>query len=367
MHQHHRAARAAAGLLLAALTCLPGCVSLGPDKVPLDRTSYNSSITESWKQQILLNIVKIRYVEPLFFVDIGDIVAGYTLETGGSLGFMRTWIDPKTLADSSGLDLGVTGKYTDRPTITYKPMSGAPFRRAVMSPMPLRNALLGIESGMSANFLVNLGVRSINSLRNENIGSQTHQPAGQGFRRAVDLLSQLQAANAVHMRFIPGSQVGEGRLYLVLGGVKPSEQVRALVAEFQQLLDLDPAVNEYEVVSSPQADGRRCLVIQTYSMMQIMAQVAARVDVPPEDVASGLAIPSLLAGDGGGILKSGAVRHSQDKPTGAFAAVSFHGHWFWVDDHDLATKRVFSFLMLAFTLMEENRGSTPLQLTIPAQ
>ena len=34
-----------------------------------DRADYNSSLTESWKRQILLNIVKVRYVEPLFFME----------------------------------------------------------------------------------------------------------------------------------------------------------------------------------------------------------------------------------------------------------------------------------------------------------
>lgn len=48
--------------LLAALS---GCASIGPGKIVSERTRYNASITESWKQQILLNIVKIRYVEQI--------------------------------------------------------------------------------------------------------------------------------------------------------------------------------------------------------------------------------------------------------------------------------------------------------------
>lgn len=353
--------------LLTTLAALAGCAPIGPGTVPLDRAGYNETITESWKQQILLNIVKIRYVEPIFFVEVGDIVAGYTLETGGSLSFMRTWDDPKTLVDTTTFGAGVSGKYTDRPTITYKPMTGAPFRRAVMSPMPPRNVALGIESGISANFLISLGVRSINGLRNETLTPQGHHPASAEFTRVVDLLSRLQVANAVHVKHQPAARGGEVRLMLALGGMKPSPEVLSAVSELQSLLDLDPSVREYELVGVQNNANRREIVLQTYSLMQIMANLAARVNVPPEDIASKLAMPSLAGAPSSGVLAGVAVQCSETRPGQAFASVHIHDRWFWVDNHDLATKRIFSFLTLVFTLMEENRGASSPQLTIPVQ
>jgi predicted small lipoprotein YifL len=354
-------------VLLTTLATLAGCAPMGPGMVPMDRAGYNDTITESWKQQILSNIVKIRYVEPMFFVDVGDIVAGYSMETTGSAAIARTWIDPKTLVDTSNLSLGVSGKYTDRPTITYKPMTGAPFRRAVMLPMPLRNVALGIESGISANFLVSLGVRSINGLRNEYLTPMEHKPAEDDFTRVVKIISQLQLANAVHVKNEPAKKNEDAKLVLLLGGMRPSAEVRSLISELQGLLDLDPALLEYELVGVPTSKNRGQIALQAYSMMQIMANVAARVDIPPEDIVSKRAVPSLTGWSDSGALGGVAVRCSTTKPEQAFAAINFHGRWFWVDDHDLATKRVFSFLMLAFTLMEESRGSTTPQLTIPVQ
>ena len=72
---HLRHCHLAASALLAALALLPGCASIGPGRMLQDRADYNSSLTESWKRQILLNIVKVRYVEPLFFMDFGDTVS----------------------------------------------------------------------------------------------------------------------------------------------------------------------------------------------------------------------------------------------------------------------------------------------------
>ena len=361
-----------ASVFLAGLAVLSGCSSIGPGRMVQDRTDYNASLTESWKRQILLNIVKIRYVEPMFFMDVGDIVAGYTLETGGNAGFSRSMYDsPTPITDNNNpvfgnfgrLEFGVTGRYTDRPTVTYKPMTGAPFRRGVMSPMPLRNIMIGLDSGVSAQFLVSLGVRAINEQRNAALTAQGQMPAQPGFKRTVEILAKLQLFNALRVR---GEQQ-QGRLFLIIGGKNPSPEVAALVRELQELLDLDPAVREYELVGLGEIGNRKQIAVQTYSLMQIMAAVAARVDIPEADIVAKKAIPGSPEAPGEGVMGPVAVRTGGIKPPDVYAAVEFHGHWFWVDDCDLATKRVFSFLMLAFTLMEDKSPNPPVQMTIPLQ
>jgi hypothetical protein len=38
------------------------CAGIGPGTVPHDRIDYGSAIGDSWKEQTLLNIIKLRYV-----------------------------------------------------------------------------------------------------------------------------------------------------------------------------------------------------------------------------------------------------------------------------------------------------------------
>ena len=107
---------------------ITGCTHIGPQTVPRDRFDYNSAIANSWKEQTLLNIVKLRYADMPLFVEVASVVSGYTLEGSVSLGGT---VSSTTAVQGDFLSLGTSGKYTDRPTITYAP---SPCRR----PVPVR-------------------------------------------------------------------------------------------------------------------------------------------------------------------------------------------------------------------------------------
>src|SRR4051794_138745 len=108
-------------LVFAGLLLISSCRSVGPPTVARDRFDYSTAISDSWKRQNLLNIVKLRYLDPPIFVDVGQIVSGYTIESGGTAGVAFPGAGPSTLT------LGGAGKFTDRPTVTYVPMTGSKF------------------------------------------------------------------------------------------------------------------------------------------------------------------------------------------------------------------------------------------------
>src|SRR5215471_14076174 len=77
-------ARQIAAAVLAAL--VTACSSIGPATVSHDRIDYGSAIGNSWKEQTLLNIVKLRYADMPIFLEVAQVIAGYQLQgtVGGS-------------------------------------------------------------------------------------------------------------------------------------------------------------------------------------------------------------------------------------------------------------------------------------------
>ena len=63
-----------------------GCKSIGPKELTANRLDYSSTLGESWKRMMLLNIVKVRYLEPPTFLSVGQVVSNYSFQTSGNIG-----------------------------------------------------------------------------------------------------------------------------------------------------------------------------------------------------------------------------------------------------------------------------------------
>ena len=60
-------------LLAATLIGLSGCTNIGVQRIGIDRSDYTARLRESNKEQLLLNIVAIRYGDaPLFLGWLGN-------------------------------------------------------------------------------------------------------------------------------------------------------------------------------------------------------------------------------------------------------------------------------------------------------
>jgi hypothetical protein len=64
---------------------------------------------------------------------VASIVSGYTLEGSVNLGGT---VSSQDAVQGDFFSLGTTGKYTDRPTITYAPITGQQFNKSFMTPIP---------------------------------------------------------------------------------------------------------------------------------------------------------------------------------------------------------------------------------------
>ena len=104
-----------------------GCASIGPRTIVRDRFDYITAISESWKSQTLLNLVKIRYGDAPVFLNVASVINQYAVESSVTLS--GTWFVNPFEEHNAAQNLSAMGGYSDKPTITYTPLSGEKFAR----------------------------------------------------------------------------------------------------------------------------------------------------------------------------------------------------------------------------------------------
>ncbi len=350
-------------ILALSLALSAGCSQIGPKTVPRDRFDYNAAISRSWKEQTLLNIVKLRYADMPLFVEVASVVSGYTLEGSVSLGGT---LSSEKAVQGDYLSMGTSGRFIDRPTITYAPITGSKFNESFMTPIPPRAILFLIQSGWPADIVLRICLDSINGHRSRVEGGANRREGDPGFYRMADLIREVQKSGAVGMRIIKGKGEEETTVLFFHRKGLSSETVEKL-EEINRILGLAPDRTETRVAYGLLPASDQEIAMLTRSTLQIMVNLATQVEVPEAHVADGLTLPSMVAQEKEEskqrliVIKSGI-----DKPEHAFTAVKYEDHWFWIDNRDFKSKRVFGFLMILFSLTETGgKGGLPL-VTIPA-
>ncbi|MGO4763304.1 hypothetical protein AB4120_12225 [Cupriavidus sp. 2KB_3] len=351
------------GVWLGAFALLPGCTSIGPTTIVADRFDYSAAIADSWKQQTLLNIVKLRYVDLPIFVDVASVVSGYSLQAGVSVSGTAS---TASAVQGNFLATGVQGVYTDRPTITYTPATGQKFVRGLMEPIDPKNIFLMLQSGYAADFVLGMTVESLNGVRNRATAAGMVREADPEFLRAIELMRDVQAAGAFSMRVEEDKVKGSIGVLLFRREDMPADIVDKVV-EIRRLLKLPATTQKFTLRYSPARGAEDELSVNSRSMLQIMLAFSSYLEVPEAHLKDHSALPGLAQTTEQ--AQRGAVRiHSgKEKPMEAYAAVHYRGYWFWINQGDLTTKRALSAIMLFFTLTDTGSKEPLPLITIPAQ
>jgi hypothetical protein len=345
-----QAALGSLSLLASIVLSLPGCSSFGPPSVDRDRFDYINAIASSWKQQTLLNIVKMRYADTPVFLEVGQIISGYQLE--GTVGVSGSLSSSSALGDV--VNLGTAARYTDRPTITYTPLMGAHFLQVLMTPIPPPALFRLVEEGWPVDQILQIGAQSINGIANRKGGARGHA-TDPDFAALMAALQRLQASGTLALRVVISKDTKQEGTVMVISRKELSPEVEADRKLVRKLLGLRSDQQEFRVVYGAVPEKDDVIAVQTRSGFQILNLLGSDVEVPPEHIAERRTYPPIPEPAGTRSLPPLIRIHAEkSSPADAFAAVKYRDYWYWIDDRDFRSKGIFTFLMIIMTLAEKD-------------
>ncbi|MBI4522296.1 MAG: hypothetical protein HY695_00615 [Deltaproteobacteria bacterium] len=341
---------------------LNGCASIGPGTIGRDRLNYEQAIAESWKRQMLDNLVKLRYGDTPLFLDVASVINSYGLET--QLSLAASWAHIVGVGGATDAQsLGAASRYTDKPTITYSRVLGKRFTTSLMTPIPPGVVISLLQAGWAADAVFRAMVTSVNGIQNRYGAGARARGADPEFYRLISALRRIQSSGAVGMR-IERTKEQEWAV-MSLAPKKLSKELEEDIRLVREILGLRQGLAEFRVVfgSAPRGDDEVAMDAGDLDGLRFIDRSAA-------SACRGRPCPK----DGGvcdtdkegGYRPMVRIQSGSQRPADAFVAVRYWDHWFWVADRDYPSKAIFSFLLILLSLTETDPGrGTPL-VTIPA-
>jgi hypothetical protein len=385
------------GLLICVATS--GC-SFGAHMIESSVGPYNQAVTRVSEEQLLLNVVRLRYNDNPTRLDVASIAAQYELDAGAEA---RPFFEAPNPAGSvfntfTRILPDLTASAANRPTISLTPLDDPDTIRGLFTPASLDGIVFLAETSYPLSTVFRLFVESMNHVPNAPTASGPPRgiiPEFREFRRAVEIMQQLKDMG--DLQFVREEKLTEFGSHLSATSVsasalieaakngfeylqqpdktwalvkrdrrlslnlRPEALARPELNELAALLHLEPGRTRYEVTvgSKEQPANERgapgtltALNIFPRSLVQASYYVSHGVIVPQEHYACGLATAPAISADHqfdwqemfSGLFTVHSVKQYR-RPDCASVAVKYRDYWFSIDDRDADTKSTFSLLL----------------------
>jgi hypothetical protein len=388
---------------------LSGC-DLGPSMMRANHLSYNDAVQSNERQELLLNIVRLRYNEGPEFLATSSISTQFSLDLSASAGAL---VGDDQEQRTNLFNIGGAAAYSERPTITFTPRNEKEFTQQLISPIELEIIFLLVNYGWDIDRVLRLTSDGINGLRNEifrEAPSERYELHLRDFVRTVKDLGKLQEMGLLEVSFeteeigLSGPISAEKvNLKDMLNANKDDYKLeyqeqtktyhlkkvkRNLVLRFSRKafehpewrqiirgLNLTPDLQAYRIVNAPGSQIRASeisrkldeFILSTRSVLGTMAYLAQGVSVPEQHSETGVVSSGRRESSADSIISDMFhVRVQKEKPDLVRLAVPYRGYWFYIADDDISSKQTIGVLNSLVRLKIKAEGSQKIPvLTLP--
>ena len=336
-----------------------GCLNLGPITIKKNRNNYNSIIQKTNDEQLLLNLVRLKYHETPFFLEIANVTSQHRFNAS---------LNADATFPNSGLNIfglgGGTG-FSENPVISYSPLQGQKFIQQFLAKMKLKSIFLLYKSGWSIDKILRLCFEKMGPLDNApNASGPTPQsaPNYKDFLIASKLFRDLEKINAfnIYMTSVDGEELMTLQIRTSGKDLTKTRQLNRLFKKPLNNLKFQFGLS----------DAKTNFDVETRSLLGIMYYLSHGVEATKEDIKSGY-VTRTLDNDGnpfiwdtmtGDLLK---IYVNSKEPRRASIKVFYNNSWYYIKKSDLNSKSTFSFLAQIFFLQAGDFDRSAPLITIP--
>jgi hypothetical protein len=354
------------------LSSLTGCGEFGANAMRQSRTDYNMALQRSNEEQLLANLVRLRYVQSPSFLEIEGITTQLSLDAEAEAGFEHERVDDADLSTTKLFSFGGSVGFSSSPTITFTPLRGKEFLEQFLAPIEIEKIILLYNSGWTLKRILRLTVQSINGIPNaKRAGGPTpeNMPHFERFAEVIDLMRKLERLNLLEFTFEPYTE--RTGIALVF---RPSAWNTSEAKRLAKLLNINPGEEHYDVIYRSIRDKKEKLkssiILETRSLLGVLFFLSQNVKVPQEDIDKGVVGLTLTANalpfDWSKVLQNSfIVKSMATLPPSPVVAVFYRGSWFYIEDNDLESKATLMLVSQLFALQSgQGKALSPI-LTLP--
>lgn len=348
-----------------------GCAGgIGPAKLAPTRMDYNLAIQKSNNEEMLLNLVRMKYFEQPLFLQVGSVASSFNYNVSG--GLSATIPDHRSLANGvyTTYDPSISAQYSDSPTVTYTAYQGQAYAQQFLAELDFDRFVVLYKGGWDIEFLMRILFMRFGRIDHTyDARAGFHPEQHERFEELVGIVARMDDRGGLDVVKV---SIGENNSATIMSMVFKHE---AEAMRVQELLG-------YNIGITVNAEGRAHARFKLTALNELDESLRFWKGLPVvplrlrnclramDIVAQGIEVPYELTQRKRGFdlreqfVSLCDIRVASSEPANAYVAIRHQEHWYYIRSDDARSKEIFQLILNIFSLQSADPPKTNPVLTL---